>query len=151
MIDPGLIELLVGVARAAGPLLGELLSSLSEDAREAVIVALERDRAALDAAPSTVATIAEAVERHRRRVLAAEQARASTLAERYRVAPTTALALRNLADSNTLGVEERHEARIAERLVRAVLDGELVPALPRVLDAPVPPMGLFVEPDHEDD
>ncbi len=159
-IDPAIVTVLLEAAKAAGPtLIGAFLDALGPSAREAVLEALERDTKALDAVPSTadaLASIAAMYERHRTRVQAHEQAHANAIMERMRVAPTTELALRNLAASHTLSSEERVEVGIAHRLVRAALDGRLAitpgPLDPPTLPGATPlPLALFGEPAHEED
>ena len=154
MIDPTVIEILAAAARAAGPLLEHVVGALTEDHREAVLEALARDREALDA-PDVLARVEAAIAAARARVQAHEQAHANAIMERMRVAPTTELALRNLAASHTLSSEERVEVGIAHRLVRAALDGRLAitpgPLDPPTLPSAAPPLALFVEPDHSED
>lgn len=135
MIDPAVIAVLVDVARAAGPLLAGFLSALTDDHREAVLEALERDATALDALPSTAAVVADMRARHRDRVRAHQQARAETVRGRYGLGDTARLALAR-AMQGAEGVETADLAAVT-RLVDAGLRGELVPVLPRVLDAPV--------------
>lgn len=134
MIDPAIIAVLVDVARAAGPLLASFLDALRDDHREAVLEALERDATALDALPSTAAVIADMRARHRDRVRAHQQARAETVRGRYGLGDTARLALAR-AMQGAEGVETADLAAVT-RLVDAGLRGELVPVLPRVLDAP---------------
>lgn len=134
MIDPAVITVLVDVARAAGPLLAGFLSALTDDHREAVLEALERDATALDALPSTAAVVADMRARHRDRVRAHQQARAETVRSRYGLGDTARLALAR-AMQGADGVETADLAAVT-RLVDAGLRGELVPILPRVLDAP---------------
>lgn len=155
MIDPTVIEILAAAARAAGPLLEHVVGALTEDHREAVLEALARDREALDA-PDVLARVDGAIAAARTRVQAHEQAHANAIMERMRVAPTTELALRNLAASHTLSSEERVEVGIAHRLVRAALDGRLAitpgPLDPPTLPGAAPlPLALFGEPAHEED
>jgi hypothetical protein len=158
-IDPTIITILVEAAKAAGPLLAGFLEALTDDHREAVLDALERDTKALDAVPSTaeaLASIAAMYERHRARVQAHEQGHANAIMERMRIAPTTELALRNLAASHTLSSEERVEVGIAHRLVRAALDGRLAitpgPLDPPTLPGAAPlPLALSGEPNHSED
>lgn len=158
-IDPVILALFVEGAKAAGPLIAQYIAGLAEDHREAVLEALERDTKALDAVPSTaeaLASIAAMYERHRTRVQAHEQAHANAIMERMRVAPTTELALRNLAASHALSSEERVEVGIAHRLVRAALDGRLAitpgPLDPPTLPGATPlPLALFGEPNHSED
>lgn len=156
MIDPTVIEILAAAARAAGPLLEHVVGALTEDHREAVLEALARNREALDAAPDVLARVEAAIAAARTRVQAHEQAHANAIMERMRVAPTTELALRNLAASHTLSSEERVEVGIAHRLVRAALDGRLAitpgPLDPPTLPGATPlPLALFGEPNHSED
>lgn len=155
MIDPTVIEILAAAARAAGPLLERVVGALTEDHREAVLEALARDREALDA-PDVLARVEAAIAAARTRVQAHEQAHANVIMERMRVAPTTELALRNLAASHALSSEERVEVGIAHRLVRAALDGRLAitpgPLDPPTLPGATPlPLALFGEPNHSED
>ena len=155
MIDPTVIEILAAAARAAGPLLEHVVGALTEDHREAVLEALARDREALDA-PDVLARVEAAIAAARARVQAREQAHANAIMERMRVAPTTELALRNLAASHALSSEERVEVGIAHRLVRAALDGRLAitpgPLDPPTLPGAAPlPLALFGEPNHSED
>lgn len=148
MIDPTIKEILANAGKAAGPLLGELLSLLTEDGESVVLEALDRDRDALDAVPSTRDAIAEMRARHLARVQAHEQARGQHIRDAYRVAETTQGFLERASRSETYNPTERQELRAAASLVKAALDGEIVSALPRVLDVP---RGAWSEPGHGED
>lgn len=153
-------EVAIEIAKVVVAFGVEAWNALSDDGKKAVREAMERNREALDAAPDVLARVEAAIAAARTRVQAHEQAHeqahANAIMERMRVAPTTELALRNLAQSHALSSEERVEVGIAHRLVRAALDGRLAitpgPLDPPTLPGAAPlPLALFGEPAHEED
>lgn len=145
MIPPEVITVLVAAARAAGEALPALLSMLTDDGREAVLEALARDRDALDSVPSTTAAIEEAIARHESRVRAHQQARAESVRGRYGISDTALLALERAARHAQTDAES-DDLTAVRHFVEAAHRGELVAALPRVLDAPA---GAWSEPGGE--
>lgn len=108
--------------------------AISPDVRGEVRDELERSRSRLPAPGSIVAATEAAIAADRDRVRAHQQARAETVRGRYGLGDTARLALAR-AMQGAEGVETADLAAVT-RLVDAGLRGELVPVLPRVLDAP---------------
>lgn len=119
---------------------------ISPDVRGEVREELERSRARLPAPGAIVAATEAAIAADADRVRAHQQARAETVRGRYGLGDTARLALARAMQSAE-GVETADLAAVT-RLVDAGLRGELVPVLPRVLDAPV---GAWSEPAGEKD
>lgn len=108
--------------------------AISPDVRGEVRDELERSRSRLPAPGSIVAATEAAIAADRDRVRAHQQARAETVRGRYGLGDTARLALAR-AMQGAEGVETADLAAVT-RLVDAGLRGELVPVLPRSLDAP---------------
>lgn len=119
-------EIAALVVRVVPEVAAGIMSALREDAREAVLTEVERNQAALDAAPSVVSQLGTLESAALSRLRAASQARAETVRERYRLAETTEGFLRRLSASGVLTAEEREESRVAHRFVAAALDGRLL-------------------------
>lgn len=134
------IEIAVGVLRAlfeAAPAAYEALRG------EKVEDILARGRERLPAAGAARAAVDEIF------------AKSPTLPpppERFRLAPTTVPLVARLLDGHvareTLTPEEVRELRVMLEITRALERGELVPAIPAVLD---PPVGAWTEPSNEKD
>lgn len=103
----------------------EAWNALSDDGKEAVREAIERNRDALAAAPEVLARIEAARDAARSRVRAHDQARSQTVRDSFRVAETTEGFARRLALSPTLTSEEKTEAGILHALAVAALDGRI--------------------------
>lgn len=146
-LPPEAISGLVTLVMQVGPV---ILDALTDDGREAVMEAIERNRDALAAAPEVLARIDAATAAARSRVRAAEQARAETVRDRFALTDTMRGALAVVVDGHPPSHAERADLRVLARFLEASLRGELDVPRPS-LAPPVLPVALFDAPTDPDD
>jgi glutathione S-transferase len=118
---------------------------ISPDVRGEVREELERSRARLPAPGAIVAATEAVIAADADRVRAHQQARAESVRGRYGISDTALLALERAARHAQTDAES-DDLTAVRRFVEAAHRGELVAALPRVLDVPV---GAWSEPGGE--
>lgn len=103
----------------------EAWNALSDDGKEAVREAIDRNRDALSAAPEVLARIRKAEAEARSKLRAAEQARAETVRSKFSLTDTMRGALAVVVDGHPPSHAERADLRVLARFLDASLRGDL--------------------------
>ena len=118
-------EIAALVVRVVPEVAAGIMSALREDVREAVLVEVERNQAALDAAPSVVSRVDAFEAEARSRIRAHAQARAETVRTAYGLTDTMRGALAVVVDGHPPSHAERADLRVLARFLDASLRGDL--------------------------